>query len=538
MAFQRCGGNPNAPNTYRATRHTTPPHWVLLSPNRAPPPSVRDIKHKNMMHPQQLQSRQVSQDSINFPHPRIVRSPNCCVLAGYAKAPCRPMRLPLATCISQASWVRVGLRVPIKCGVTRLARPRCIYHNILTSLHCLSLVRGGKREHVRFSTGLWLSSHQRREHHRHQQDCQLDGGKNNKHRDDDDSCIKFADMFLATEKSKPPWLTSWMPAPFTSPSRCDVGAQCSTFHVEHAAQHLSVNCGHQHISCDNRFHQEQQQGIISSMPRKMTSRQKTAQPVIRTVAKETNKRLPMYRDDANTNATKTQKNKRPAECTLPSIKRTWRSAQQLQRNFPGNACHNNEQIQTHNAERNVLINTPQNTPWSPRHATPREDHFKQLAETRCSLRTHAGQPKHRIFQTDLRPNRHTQRTHDHLLCDATEWVFLLLPLAPSIAANLALREPTACVPIVQHLTSRITWWRDGVPLHPAFALPKPSGKYRSTRRTPKHILHATAPSAVRIPKSRSQLPHTPCSIQVSKKHCTIGTCSFDTQLKQMKCPGL
>ena len=138
----------NAPNTYRATRRTT--HCMLRScrlQTEYPLP--------------------VSQDSLTFPHPRNVRRPNCCVFTGCAKPPCRPMRLPLATCISQASWVRVGLRVPIKCGVTRLARPRCIYHNILTSLHCLPLVRGGKREHVRFSTGLWLSSHQRREHHRH-----------------------------------------------------------------------------------------------------------------------------------------------------------------------------------------------------------------------------------------------------------------------------------------------------------------------------------------------------------------------------------
>ena len=101
--------------------------------------------------------------------PRNAASPNCRVFTGCAEAPCRPMRLPLTTSISQASLVRIGLRVPIKSGVTRLTRIQCVFfHIILTSLHCLPLVRGGKREHVRFSAGLLLSSHRPRQHHRDQ----------------------------------------------------------------------------------------------------------------------------------------------------------------------------------------------------------------------------------------------------------------------------------------------------------------------------------------------------------------------------------
>ena len=63
-------------------------------------------------------------------------------------------------------------------------------------------------------------------------------------------------------------------------------------------------------------------------------------------------------------------------------------------------------------------------------------------------------------------------------------------------------EPSVCALMKQHLTSRITWCRDGVPVHPAVAVSKLSGKYMSTRRTPKRIIiQSTAPSAVRIRKS-------------------------------------
>ena len=43
-------------------------------------------------------------------------------------------------------------------------------------------------------------------------------------------------------------------------------------------------------------------------------------------------------------------------------------------------------------------------------------------------------------------------------------------------------EPSVCALMKQHLTSRITWCRDGVPVHPAVALSKPSGKYMSTAK--------------------------------------------------------
>ena len=74
-------------------------------------------------------------------------------------------------------------------------------------------------------------------------------------------------------------------------------------------------------------------------------------------------------------------------------------------------------------------------------------------------------------------------------------------------------EPSVCAPMKQHPTSRITWCRDGVPVHPAVALSKLSGKYMSTRRTPKRIIiQSTAPSAVRIPKSH-QLPTSTHPVQ-------------------------
>ena len=73
-------------------------------------------------------------------------------------------------------------------------------------------------------------------------------------------------------------------------------------------------------------------------------------------------------------------------------------------------------------------------------------------------------------------------------------------------------EPKTCAPTIQHLTSRITWRRDGVLVHPAFALLKLSGKYMSTRRTPKHTTHATAPNASRIPESH-QLPTSTHPVQ-------------------------
>ena len=235
---------------------------------------------------------------------------------------------------------------------------------------------------------------------------------------------------------------------------------------------------------------------------------------------------------------------------------------------------------------------------------------------RTYQKTHEGKPYHRIFQIDLETNRHTQRTHYHLRSDATEWVFLLLPMAPPIAVNFAWRlertrlelhnktieilsptksghctnnnetppnrtsnlpcatdnhifsrpsflwwnrragsrhwrhpggdlknknmfnvshidwicEPTTCAPTIQHPTSRITWCRDGVPVHPAVALSKLSGKYMSTRRTPKHYTHHSSQrgSGLSVPSAPNF--HTPCSVQVSKKHCIIGTCSFATQI--------
>ena len=47
MAFQHCGGHNNALNTCRSTFRSV----VLSSPNQVPPASVRDVKHKNLMHP-------------------------------------------------------------------------------------------------------------------------------------------------------------------------------------------------------------------------------------------------------------------------------------------------------------------------------------------------------------------------------------------------------------------------------------------------------------------------------------------------------
>ena len=79
----------------------------------------------------------------------------------------------------------------------------------------------------------------------------------------------------ARTRTIPYWLVAIQSSTSSTPSR-------ST-----APHHVSVNCGHQHSSCNNQF---QQQGKTSSTPRKIT-----------------NYRLQRYADDASTSATETQK---------------------------------------------------------------------------------------------------------------------------------------------------------------------------------------------------------------------------------------
>ena len=74
-------------------------------------------------------------------------------------------------------------------------------------------------------------------------------------------------------------------------------------------------------------------------------------------------------------------------------------------------------------------------------------------------------------------------------------------------------EPTACASAIRHLTSRVAWCRNGVPVHPAIALLKPSGKCNVNCEEHQQIFTlATAPSAVRIPKSH-QLPTSTHPVQ-------------------------
>ena len=142
----------------RSTRRTTHRIAVVLSSPR-PSTTCKRPRHKtntkNIMQPTTATNRDKCPKIPSPSHiPRNARSQTCRVFTGCAEAPCHPMRLPLATCISQAALVRIALRVRIKGGAPRLARKRCISHIILASLHCLPVVRGGKREHVRFSAGL------------------------------------------------------------------------------------------------------------------------------------------------------------------------------------------------------------------------------------------------------------------------------------------------------------------------------------------------------------------------------------------------
>ena len=86
-------------------------------------------------------------------------------------------------------------------------------------------------------------------------------------------------------------------------------------------------------------------------------------------------------------------------------------------------------------------------------------------------------------------------------------------------------EPSACAPTKHHLTSRITWRRDGVPVHPSVVLSKLSGKYMSARRTPKRIIiQSTAPSAIRIPKvpSARDFQHTLFSSRSPRSTASLG----------------
>ena len=104
---------------------------------------------------QQQQSRQVSEDALAFPHPTQRAQP---------KLP-RVHWMPRSTVSSDAPAAR-NMQLTSLLGASWPARTnqmRChplgkntvrVFHIILTSLHCLPLVRGGKREHVRFSTGL------------------------------------------------------------------------------------------------------------------------------------------------------------------------------------------------------------------------------------------------------------------------------------------------------------------------------------------------------------------------------------------------
>ena len=100
-------------------------------------------------------------------------------------------------------------------------------------------------------------------------------------------------------------------------------------------------------------------------------------------------------------------------------------------------------------------------------------------------------------------------------------------------------EPTACAPIKQHPTSRITWCRDGVPEHPVAALLTPSGKCNVNCEKHQHILHTPqlpARSGSQSPTS-SQLPHTPFSpgLHETLHHWDVFVCHTN---KQRKCPGL
>ena len=96
MAFQRCGGHPNALKTDRSTFRNA----VLSSPNQVPPACVSDVKHKKPEAPHNITNRDKCPKMPSPSHiPRNARSPNCREFTGCAEAPCHPMRQPLATCI-------------------------------------------------------------------------------------------------------------------------------------------------------------------------------------------------------------------------------------------------------------------------------------------------------------------------------------------------------------------------------------------------------------------------------------------------------
>ena len=158
---------------------------------------------------------------------------------------------------------------------------------------------------------------------------------------------------------------------------------------------------------------------------------------------------------------------RPRHTTNSDTKRTLRSVQQLQRSTFGNQ----------NTDGNVLINTPRNTPQSLRHALNsrsatrrpfRTTHRNTFATRHASHGSALGAHTRTLPQLEMcRHTRQTKQRNDvhceyiekhtkvnliieasrltfkktgtrrELITTSTEWVFFLLQLAPSIAANFA-----------------------------------------------------------------------------------------------------
>ena len=190
---------------------------VLSSPNQVPPACVRDVKHKNLMHPptaivatsvrrcprlptsHATRAAQTAASSLDAQKHRVVR---CACRSQHAAH-----KPPWCELVWSPAWQEYGA---------------CFPHH----LDFFALSSTGARRQARTRT-------------------------------------------------IPYWLVAIQSSTSSTPSR-------ST-----DPHHVSVNCGHQHSSCNNQF---QQQGITSSTPRKIT-----------------NYRLQRYADDASTSATETQK---------------------------------------------------------------------------------------------------------------------------------------------------------------------------------------------------------------------------------------
>ena len=141
------------------SKPTAPPTaccGLVVSHTRVPPASVRDIKQT-----QKHNAATTATVAI-----RVRRSPQLPTCPQRAQSKLlRVHWMRRSTVSSDATavrnmqsdmhhWFELACACQSKGGATRLARIRCISHIILTSLHCLPLVHGGKREHVRFSAGL------------------------------------------------------------------------------------------------------------------------------------------------------------------------------------------------------------------------------------------------------------------------------------------------------------------------------------------------------------------------------------------------